>query len=62
MTIFRNIADKNLYLIHRVSPRGILGHWHEATPLFPNQGTAHLNGWGKVKHVNPDDFVAVSHR
>ena len=55
MTIFRNTADKNLYLIHRVSPRGVLGHWHEATPLFPNQGTHH-----KIKNLS--NFVAVSHQ
>lgn len=61
MTIFRNKNDQKLYTIERVSPRMYTGSWHEAKPLFPNQGTAHLNARGKIKKINLSDFVPVAH-
>ncbi len=56
MTIFRHKKNGLLYTIEKVSPRMVLGSWHEAKPF--NHDTP---VYARKKHVDMNEFVAVYH-
>lgn len=55
MNLYRSKKDGQLDLLYRVSPRMFTGHWYEAVPYFPNQGTHLL----KAKF---DDFYIIANK
>lgn len=56
MNIYRHKKNGLLYTLEKVSPRMVLGSWHEAKP-FNHDTPVYV----RKTHVDMKEFVAVAH-